>query len=147
MNYQAPKVCCDVMKRLRYGMFAALLALAVACHDDTEHRLEGKWQLQRMEYGGEVVQADTVFYNFQNRLFMYQIYQPSKDTVIYRHGFNTLENDTQLTIELTTNPYGLGSFMPYTDWQSKIRVFTIETLNGKQLILDGDGKKYVFRKF
>lgn len=135
------------MKGLRYGIIFAVMALTAACHDDTEHMIEGKWQLQQMEAGGNVVQADTVFYNFQNRLFMYQIYQPSKDTVIHRHGFNTLEDDTRLTIELVPNPYGLGSFMPYTDWPSKTRVFTIEKLNGKQLILESEGKRYIFRKF
>ena len=136
------------MKALKYGIiFAVTVVLTAACHDDTEHMMEGKWQLQQMEADGNVVEADTVFYNFQNRLFMYQIYQPLKDTVIYRHGFNTLEDDTRLTLELIDNPYGLGSFMPYTDWASKTRVFTIEKLTDKQLILDGDGRRYVFRKF
>lgn len=135
------------MKRLKYGILTAIMLLMAACHDDTAHMIEGKWQLQQMETGGEVVEADTVFYNFQNRLFMYQIYQPSKDTVIYRHGYNTLEDDTRLTIELIPDPYGLGSFMPYTDWTSKTRVFTVEKLSGKQLILDGDGRRYTFRKF
>ena len=99
-----------------------------------------------MEANGEVIQADTVFYNFQNILFMYQIYQPDSNSVLYRYGYNTV-NENKLTLELEHNPNTLDKFLPYTDWSSKTRVFTIEKLSGKQLILDSEGKRYIFRKF
>ncbi|RHU30601.1 lipocalin-like domain-containing protein [Parabacteroides sp.] len=134
------------MKGMKYWIIAAVAILMAACNNDTEHKLEGKWQLQQVEANGEVIQADTVFYNFQNILFMYQIYQPDSNSVLYRYGYNTV-NENKLTLELEHNPNTLDKFLPYTDWNSKTRVFTIEKLSGKQLILDSEGKRYIFRKF
>ncbi|WP_233576962.1 lipocalin-like domain-containing protein [Parabacteroides sp. TM07-1AC] len=131
---------------MKYWIIAAVAILMAACNNDTEHKLEGKWQLQQVEANGEVIQADTVFYNFQNILFMYQIYQPDSNSVLYRYGYNTV-NENKLTLELEHNPNTLDKFLPYTDWNSKTRVFTIEKLSGKQLILDSEGKRYIFRKF
>lgn len=134
------------MKGMKYWIIAAVAILMAACNNDTEHKLEGKWQLQQVEANGEVIQADTVFYNFQNILFMYQIYQPDSSSVLYRYGYNTVD-ENKLTLELEHNPNTLDKFLPYTDWSSKTRVFTIEKLSGKQLILDSEGKRYIFRKF
>lgn len=134
------------MKGMKYWIIAAVAILMAACNNDTEHKLEGKWQLQQVEANGEVIQADTVFYNFQNILFMYQIYQPDSNSVLYRYGYNTVD-ENKLTLELEHNPNTLDKFLPYTDWSSKTRVFTIEKLSGKQLILDSEGKRYIFRKF
>ncbi len=134
------------MKGMKYWIIAAVAILMAACNNDTEHKLEGKWQLQQVEANGEVIQADTVFYNFQNILFMYQIYQPDSNSVLYRYGYNTVD-ENKLTLELEHNPNTLDKFLPYTDWNSKTRVFTIEKLSGKQLILDSEGKRYIFRKF
>lgn len=131
---------------MKYWIIDAVAILMAACNNDTEHKLEGKWQLQQVEANGEVIQADTVFYNFQNILFMYQIYQPDSNSVLYRYGYNTV-NENKLTLELEHNPNTLDKFLPYTDWNSKTRVFTIEKLSGKQLILDSEGKRYIFRKF
>ena len=61
------------MNKMKYWMIAAVTILMAACSNDTEHKLEGKWQLQQVEANGDVIQADTVFYNFQNILFMYQL--------------------------------------------------------------------------
>ncbi len=134
------------MKGMKYWIIAAVAILMAACNNDTEHKLEGKWQLQQVEANGDVIQADTVFYNFQNILFMYQIYQPDSNSVLYRYGYNTVD-ENKLTLELEHNPNTLDKFLPYTDWNSKTRVFTIEKLSGKQLILDSEGKRYIFRKF
>lgn len=134
------------MKGMKYWIIAAVAILMAACNNDTEHKLEGKWQLQQVGANGEVIQADTVFYNFQNILFMYQIYQPDSNSVLYRYGYNTVD-ENKLTLELEHNPNTLDKFLPYTDWNSKTRVFTIEKLSGKQLILDSEGKRYIFRKF
>ena len=134
------------MKGMKYWIIAAVAILMAACNNDTEHKLEGKWQLQQVEANGEVIQADTVFYNFQNILFMYQIYQPDSNSVLYRYGYNTVD-ENKLTLELEHNPNTLDKFLPYTDWNSNTRVFTIEKLSGKQLILDSEGKRYIFRKF
>ncbi|GGJ86804.1 lipocalin-like domain-containing protein [Parabacteroides faecis] len=135
------------MKGMKYWMIAAVVIILAACSNDTEHKLEGKWQLQQVEANGEVIQADTVFYNFQNILFMYQVYLADADSFSNQHGYNTLKDETSLTLELDNYPRPVTSFLPRTDWSSKTREFTIEKLSGKQLILNSEGKRYIFRKF
>ncbi|MBC8618010.1 lipocalin-like domain-containing protein [Parabacteroides faecis] len=135
------------MKGMKYWMIAAVVIILAACSNDTEHKLEGKWQLQQVEANGEVIQADTVFYNFQNILFMYQVYLADIDSVYGQYGFNKLEDETTLTLELADDPGPAVNYLPRTDWSSKIRTFTIEKLSGKQLILNSEGKRYIFRKF
>jgi hypothetical protein len=146
MSYQAQKDCYK-MKEVKYWMIAAVVIILAACSNDTEHKLEGKWQLQQVEANGEVIQADTVFYNFQNILFMYQVYLADADSFSNQHGYNTLKDETSLTLELDNYPRPVTSFLPRTDWSSKTREFTIEKLSGKQLILNSEGKRYIFRKF
>lgn len=135
------------MNRMKYWIIAAVAILLAACNNDTEHKLEGKWQLQQVEANGEVIQADTVFYNFQNILFMYQVYVPATDTYLEQHGFNTLDGDDQVTMEFADMPRPANDFLRFTDWKSKTRAFTIEKVSGKQLILNSEGKRYIFRKF
>ncbi|MCS2893065.1 lipocalin-like domain-containing protein [Parabacteroides faecis] len=135
------------MKGMKYWMIAAVVIILAACSNDTEHKLEGKWQLQQVEANGEVIQADTVFYNFQNILFMYQVYLADADSVTYQYGFNTLKDETSLVLELADDPRSIAKFLPRTDWNSATREFTIEKLSGKQLILNSEGKRYIFRKF
>lgn len=135
------------MNKMKYWMIAAVTILMAACSNDTEHKLEGKWQLQQVEANGDVIQADTVFYNFQNILFMYQVYISDLDSFSNQHGYNTLKDETSLTLELANDPRPATNFLPRTDWKSKTRTFSIEKLSGKQLILNSEGKRYIFRKF
>lgn len=135
------------MKKMKYGLIAAVALLLAACNKDTEHKLEGKWQLQQVEANGDVIQADTVFYNFQNILFMYQVYLADADSVALQYGYNTLGDENSITLELSNTPRWATDFLPRTDWSSKTRTFTIEKLNGKDLILSSEGKRYLFRKF
>ncbi|WP_278624368.1 lipocalin-like domain-containing protein [Parabacteroides gordonii] len=132
---------------MKYWLIAAVAIILAACNDDIEHKLEGKWQLQQVEADGEVIQADTVFYNFQNLLFMYQVYIPDSNKYVLQHGFNTLGEDNQMTLEFSNVPRQAEKFLPYTDWKSKTRTFTIEESNRKHLILNSEGKRYTFRKF
>ena len=132
---------------MKYWLIAAVAIIMAACSDDIEHKLEGKWQLQQVEADGEVIQADTVFYNFQNILFMYQVYIPDSNKYVLQYGFNTLGGDNQMTLELSNDPRQVERFLPYTDWKSKTRTFTIEESNRKHLILNSEGKRYTFRKF
>lgn len=135
------------MNKMKYWMIAAVTILMAACSNDTEHKLEGKWQLQQVEANGDVIQADTVFYNFQNILFMYQVYIPAEDKYVLQYGFNTIKDEDQLELELADDPGLAVHFLHYTDWKSATRTFSIEKMSGKQLILNSEGKRYIFRKF
>lgn len=132
---------------MKYWLIAAVVIILAACNDDIEHKLEGKWQLQQVEADGEVIQADTVYYNFQNILFMYQVFIPDSNKFVSQYGFNTLEEDNKITLELAHDPRPIANFLPFTDWKSERRTFTIEESNRKHLILSSEGKRYTFRKF
>lgn len=136
------------MKKMKYWIIAVVAILLVAsCHNDTVHKLEGKWQLQQVEANGDLIEADTVFYNFQNTLFMYQVYIPADDRYVLQQGFNTLKDEDELILEFANDPRPANEFLQYTDWTSVTRTFTIEKVSGKQLILNSEGKRYIFRKF
>lgn len=136
------------MKKMKYWIIAAVAILLVAsCHNDTVHKLEGKWQLQQVEANGDLIEADTVFYNFQNTLFMYQVYIPADDRYVLQQGFNTIKDEDELILEFANDPRPANEFLQYTDWTSVTRTFTIEKVSGKQLILNSEGKRYIFRKF
>lgn len=136
------------MNKMKYWILAAVAVLLVAsCHNDTVHKLEGKWQLQQVEANGNLIEADTVFYNFQNTLFMYQVYIPADDRYVLQQGFNTIKDEDQLILEFANDPRPANEFMQYTDWTSVTRTFIIEKVSGKQLILNSEGKRYIFRKF
>lgn len=132
---------------MKYWLIAAVAIIMAACNNDIEHKLEGKWQLQQVEADGEVIQADTVFYNFQNILFMYQVFIPDSNKYVLQHGFSTLQDDNQITLQLAHDPRPIANFLPFTDWKSETRTFTIEESNRKHLILNSEGKRYTFRKF
>jgi hypothetical protein len=53
-------------------------------------KIQGKWQL---------MEGDTVFYNFQNNLFQYQIYL-NKDSILGIYGYYTLYGDTAIDLKL-----------------------------------------------
>lgn len=123
------------------------LLLLAACSNDVYDKLDGKWQLQQVEENGIVQDVDTIYYNFQTSLFMYQIYDPASDDIRDCYGFNTKEGDNKLLLELISNPKPVESFLKYTDWTSTTRVFIIEKADRKKLILENEGKRYTFRKF
>ena len=123
------------------------LLLITACSKDTQSKLYGKWQLQEVEVNGVVEKVDTVYYNFQQDLFMYQIYRPQTQSYSYRYGYDIMEGEKTVHIELINDPGALSSFLPLTDWNSAKRTFTIDKVSNKQLIMNSEGKTYTFRKF
>lgn len=127
--------------RLMTIILGGLLFFA-SCSKDDEDKLEGKWQLRQVEENGVTTKVDTVFYNFQNSLFMYQILTPTSE-MCHSYGYKTIVADKQLLLELI-DAY---EFLKYTDWTSSKETFTIERLTGNQLILDRENKRYIFRKF
>ncbi|WP_455623736.1 lipocalin-like domain-containing protein [Parabacteroides sp.] len=131
------------------------VVVLVSCNK-VEHKLEGKWQLKTVEANGVVQTVDTVWYNFQTSLFEYQFYDPrlANDSLMgytsypVNYGYKTLAGEKSLELELVN--YGripLSRFLLYTDWSSSKRVFTIEKSSTTELVLNGDGKTYTFKKF
>ena len=128
------------------GIAIALL-LMMACSNDNESKLFGKWQMTASEYEGQTTKVDTVFYNFQHELFEYQIIDPNPNINRYRYGHCKMLEHNELLLSLVNDPGSVESFLPYTDWTSDKRTFTIEKLTGSALILTSEGKRYYFRKF
>ncbi|RHJ87924.1 lipocalin-like domain-containing protein [Parabacteroides sp. AM08-6] len=124
-----------------FGVF-----VLVSCSKDEQDKLFGKWQMQQVEENGVVQSVDTVYFNFEHSLFMYQIYMPSTSEYQFRYGYNTIAGDSIL-LEIVSNPAPVRDFLPLTDWTSDKRTYAIDKISGKQLILSSEGKKYTFRKF
>jgi hypothetical protein len=123
------------------------LLLFASCTSEVDDRLEGKWQLRQVETSGVTEKVDTVFYNFQTSLFMYQIYNPQTNGFTSCYGFKMTETKNQLLLELTDYSVASRKFLPLTDWESPSRRFTVEELTAKRLVLKSDDKRYTFRKF
>ena len=127
-----------------------LLSAMTACSKDEEDKLMGKWQLKEVVTAeGDIQKVDTVWYNFQTSIFMYQIYDSSREDYKYRkcYGYNKVEEEKQLWIQLISDPHPVEEFLKYTDWSSAQRTFVIEKLTGKELVLSDNHTQYVFRKF
>lgn len=137
----------------RFLFLSLPLFLFWACsNNDFDDKLEGKWQLRTVQTPNETMVVDTVWYNFQNKLFKYQIYSPTTGGTPICHGFKTVKDDNLLFIELAASPYEtkeemIQKFLPQTDWETTERTFVIEKLKGKELILKDADKTYIFRKF
>lgn len=129
------------MKNWILLVFGLMCLSVMSCSKDEETELDGKWQLQQIAQNGEVQHTDTIFYNFQNTLFMYQTYSPSTDVYRKSYGYKA-QQGSELSLEILSI-----DFLPFTDWSSVKRTFTIEKHDRKQLILVSDGKTYTFRKF
>ncbi|WP_106828292.1 lipocalin-like domain-containing protein [Parabacteroides pacaensis] len=122
----------------------ALTSILFACSDE-DSKLEGKWQMTQMEVNGSVMPIDTIYYNFQNSLFMYQIYNAVMGGY-QAYGYKKVEDKDKLVLEMDSKT-NLTEFYRRSDWTSNTRIFAIEKLSGSKLILQEGGKKYIFRKF
>ena len=130
---------------MKWALLLLLPALWTACDSHTTE-FEGRWQLAQVESSGTVTPVDTVWYNFQTSLFQYQIYDRASDSYPVLHGYHTYA-DGVLSIELFQQSESEQAFLLRTDWSSPFREFKVEKLDGKQLILSDDGKRYIFRKY
>ena len=128
------------------ALCGSLLSL-IACGDSLERQLEGKWQLKTVEQNGQIETVDTVWYNFQNSLFEYQVYVPAIDSVRNMYGYKTLVDDQHLELELVSYFITIKDFLPITDWSAPKRTFQIEESTGSRLTLSSEGKTYIFKKY
>ena len=133
------------LKRM-IALCGGLLSL-IACGDSLERQLEGKWQLKTVEQNGQIETVDTVWYNFQNSLFEYQVYVPAIDSVRNMYGYKTLVDDQHLELELVSYFITIKDFLPLTDWSSPKRTLQIEESSGSRLTLSSEGKTYTFKKY
>ena len=133
------------LKRM-IALCGGLLSL-IACGDSLERQLEGKWQLKTVEQNGQIETVDTVWYNFQNSLFEYQVYVPAIDSVRNMYGYKTLVDDQHLELELVSYFITIKDFLPITDWSAPKRIFQIEESTGSRLTLSSEGKTYIFKKY
>jgi len=109
-----------------------------------EADLQGKWQQDN---------ADTVFYNFQNSLFGYQIYL-NKVTIKQVFGYYNMYGDTAIDLRLLSEyadfslkPLGWDTLYSATGQDTIFKSFKIEELTSKKLILRSDNGKTSFHKF
>lgn len=139
--------CVAMKKVFLYGLGSLFVcSWLLACEDGVVRQLDGKWQLRQVEQEGVVTTVDTVWYNFQNSLFQYQIYQPSAGRMLGVHGYTTLSDDNHLILELTHTGQ-LTEFLMWTDWISPRREFAIRTHPTSLLVLESEGKTYTFRRY
>ena len=106
--------------------------------------LQGKWKMENV---------DTVFYNFQNNIFQYQIYV-QKDVIKSVDGFYTLYGDTAIDLRLLQeySPIhldflGWDTLRSYIYKDTIFSRFTIEKLTKKQLVLHSNKGRESFYKF
>jgi len=137
-------------------LLGCLVLLIAACSKDDDDKLKGKWQLRQVTdiSNGVVEQVDTVWYNFMNSLFMYQVYDAADVDSTYSHayGFKTWDEGSRLLLKLSEYSRDgehrpISEFLPYTDWSSSERSFMLIKVDKSELILDSEGKEYKFRKY
>ncbi|MDR1563000.1 MAG: hypothetical protein LBS54_08000 [Dysgonamonadaceae bacterium] len=132
--------CCMVL-------FIACDNIFLRIDNSMESKLQGKW---RMEF------ADTVFFNFQNKLFQYQIYNPLESRFDYTFGYYGLSGDTTINIEILLN----GAYIPFGElrWDTVpdlndsnvrkiVKPFLIKELTDGSLILSSEGNNFSFWRF
>lgn len=145
MSGQSKRFIDKQQMKFIYTLFFFVLFLSCDQVSDTE--LDGKWQLQQVVKDGIREKVDTIYYNFQNTLFQYQIYNATTDRYPYAFGYKTKNSDSGITLELISYPHPIDTFLPQTDWKSRIQTFRIEKKTSNQLILSCEGTIYTFRKF
>jgi len=137
------------MKQTLFFVTCSLLFL-VSCDkifvgiSGKEADLQGKWQMDN---------ADTIYYNFQNSIFQYQIYR-KKDAMSSVMGYYVLYGDTALDLRLLReyasvplDYLGWDTLRSETDQDTICKTFKIEKFTKKQLILYSNDEKTSFHKF
>lgn len=89
----------------------------------------------------------TVYFNFDILCLCTRCTLRKSTLSAINYGYNTLEGEKTLLLELENDPRPISKFLPYTDWNSSKQTYTIDKLESKQLILSREGKTYTFRKF
>jgi membrane protease YdiL (CAAX protease family) len=126
------------------------LPLLMSCGEHyPKDELFGKWQLAEVQKGdGNVQQVDTIWYNFQYALFMYQVFIPQTNSYVACYGFRTEAKDGYFRLTLGTKQPDEAFRNRYTDWALTEQLFRIEKHSRSELILiNENGVEYRFRRF
>lgn len=137
------------MKRLFIILFLALMFVAcdkVYINGD----LDGMWQLQRVEHGGEIAAPVDIYYSFQRHLtFVSKHYDEemplrylgnlhySGDTVVMSGFRKFLEEEIVATAD------ALSGFYLYSD----STVFVVERLDDETLVMRSSYGRYTLRRW
>ena len=137
------------MKRLFIILFSALMFVAcdkVYINGD----LDGMWQLQRVERGGEIAAPVDIYYSFQRHLtFVSKHYDEelplrylgnlhySGDTVVMSGFRKFLEEEIVATAD------ALSGFYLYSD----STVFVVERLDDETLVMRSSDGRYTLRRW
>ena len=137
------------MKRLFIILFSALMFVAcdkVYINGD----LDGMWQLQRVERGGEIAAPVDIYYSFQRHLtFVSKHYDEemplrylgnlhySGDTVVMSGFRKFLEEEIVATVD------ALSGFYLYSD----STVFVVERLDDETLVMRSSDGRYTLRRW
>lgn len=143
LNSPAQKEFYNIFSMIKQGIIGLTIFLFAACSSDLDDKIEGKWQLKNVEEGGKTTLVDTVYYNFQNTLFMYQIANGAPGTDKVSYGYKTAMGDDEILLELPDR-----AFLRYTDWGTdSLRIFRVEKPSHSKLILTNEKRTYTFHKF
>ena len=137
------------MKKTLLFVTCSLLCLAscvkIFVHvSGTAADIQGKWQMEN---------ADSVYYNFQNNLFQYQIYL-KPNVMSQAYGFYYVHGDTGLELRLLKELSTVS--LDHLEWDTRysatgqdtvVQTFIIEKVTRTQLVLQSDKGKMSFHKF
>ena len=138
------------MKKTLLFVTCSLLCLAscdkIFVHvSETAAEIQGKWQMEN---------ADSVFYNFQNNLFQYQIYM-KPNAISQAYGFYYVRGNNELELRLLKELSTVS--LDHLEWDTHysasgkqdtvVQTFKIDKVTRTQLILQSDKGKISFHKF
>ncbi|WP_280698248.1 lipocalin-like domain-containing protein [Dysgonomonas sp. PH5-45] len=136
------------MKRVLY-LCLGLLFLLVSCNDDSEHRMNGMWQLKTVEdTNGNTTHVDTVYYSFQRQaVFSFTHLINENEAEVY-YGYVDFPADDKVQISIDQR-YRVDDFLKYSGWTDFDNTFIIKKVDGKRLVLlsEVDKKTYTFKKY
>jgi len=132
------------MKKRILFCLTIILSGIYACSDDIEYQIEGMWQLQTIEENGITSPVDTVFYSFmKGKVFSYTILI-TPDTARVFYGYIDALSEKEILINIDDKYF--QRLKGNSDWEESQRVFGIESINSRKMILSSERKTYSFKK-
>ena len=133
------------MRLMTLLSFVFVFLFLIACDNDTEKRIEGKWQLKFNELSnGDIEKVDSVFYNFQKESFSAICLLNNGQYESFFGNYTLKEN--KISINLLPEYEGV-LYNKYFGWNNWQREFTIDKLNSTIMQLNFQGNIANFRKY